>query len=72
MNGNLAAAGIMNYRVKIQFYEGLLSSDIEELIKTTMNWRTSQVPRAGLSPRRYRPRKSSRQWLRKTPLHSKS
>jgi hypothetical protein len=47
MNGNLAAA-VVDYRVKIQFYEGLLSSDMEELIKTTMNWRTSQVPRAAL------------------------
>lgn len=47
MNGNLAAA-VVDYRVKIQFYEGLLSADMEELIKTTMNWRTSQVPRATL------------------------
>lgn len=47
MNGNLAAA-VVDYRVKIQFYEGLLSFDMEELIKTTMNWRTSQVPRAAL------------------------
>ncbi len=45
MNNNLAAA-VVDYRVKIQFYEGLLSPDMEELIKTTMNWRTSQVPRA--------------------------
>lgn len=47
MNGNLAVA-VVDYRVKIQFYEGLLSSDMEELIKSTMNWRTSQVPRAAL------------------------
>ncbi len=47
MNSNLAAA-VVDYKVKIQFYEGLLSSDMEELIKTTMNWRTSQVPRAAL------------------------
>ncbi len=47
MNGNLAAA-VVDYWVKIKFYEGLLSSDMEELIKTTMNWRTSQVPRAAL------------------------
>lgn len=47
MNGNLAAA-VVDYRVKIQFHEGLLSPDMEELIKTTMNWRTSQVPRAAL------------------------
>lgn len=47
MNVNLAAA-VVDYRVKIQFYEGLLSSELEELIKTTMNWRTSQIPRATL------------------------
>jgi ABC-type lipoprotein export system ATPase subunit len=47
MNRNLAAA-VVDYQVKIQFYEGLLSPDTEELIKTTMNWRTSQVPRAAL------------------------
>lgn len=47
MNSNLAAA-VVDYRVKIQFYEGLLSPDMEELFKTTMNWRTSQVPRAAL------------------------
>ncbi|AXV70360.1 hypothetical protein CJO74_14330 [Ralstonia solanacearum] len=47
MNSNLAAA-VVDYKVKIQFYEGLLSPDMEELIKTTMNWRTSQVPRAAL------------------------
>lgn len=47
MNANLAAA-VVDYRVKIQFYEGLLSSEMEELIKTTMGWRTSQVPRAAL------------------------
>lgn len=47
MNSNLAAA-VVDYSVKIQFYEGLLSPDMEELIKTAMNWRTSQVPRAAL------------------------
>ncbi|WP_439890924.1 TrlF family AAA-like ATPase [Ralstonia sp. 25C] len=47
MNSNLAAA-VVDYKVKIQFYEGLLSPDMEDLIKTTMNWRTSQVPRAAL------------------------
>lgn len=47
MNANLAAA-VVDYRVKVQFHDGLLSPDMEELIKTTMNWRTSQVPRATL------------------------
>lgn len=47
MNINLAAA-VVDYRVKVQFHEGLLTPEMEELIKTTMNWRTSQVPRAAL------------------------
>ncbi|WP_238878812.1 TrlF family AAA-like ATPase [Achromobacter xylosoxidans] len=47
MSGNLAAA-VVDYRVKFQFFEGLLSPEMEEFIKTTMNWRTSQVPRAAL------------------------
>ena len=33
MNGNLAAA-VVDYRVKFQFYEGLLAPEMEELIKT--------------------------------------
>ncbi len=47
MNSNLSAA-VVDYRVKIQFYEGLLAPEMEELIKSTMGWRTSQVPRAAL------------------------
>ncbi|MBV6272165.1 AAA family ATPase [Alcaligenaceae bacterium CGII-47] len=47
MNSHLAAA-VVDYKVKIQFHEGLFSPDMEALIKTTMNWRTSQVPRAAL------------------------
>lgn len=47
MNQNLAAT-VVDYRVSLKFYEGLLSNDFEELIKTEMNWRTSQVPRAKL------------------------
>lgn len=47
MNNNLAAA-VVDYRVKFQFYEGLLSPEMEELIKSAMGWRTSQVPRAAL------------------------
>ncbi|WP_322026688.1 TrlF family AAA-like ATPase [Burkholderia sp. BCC1977] len=47
MNSNLAIS-VVDYKVKIQFYEGLLSTEMEELIKITMNWRTSQVPRAAL------------------------
>lgn len=47
MNRNLAAT-VVDYRVAIRFHEGLLSSELEELIKTTMAWRTSQVPKAAL------------------------
>jgi ABC-type lipoprotein export system ATPase subunit len=47
MNDNLAAA-VVDYRVKFQYYEGLLAPEMEELIKSTMGWRTSQVPRAAL------------------------
>lgn len=47
MNRNLAAA-VVDYRVAIRFHEALLSSELEELIKTTMGWRTSQVPKAAL------------------------
>lgn len=47
MNSNLATA-VVDYRVKVQFHEGLLSPDVEDLVKTTMNWRTSQVPRAAI------------------------
>lgn len=47
MNANLAAA-VVDYRVKLQFFEGRLAPEMEELIKSTMNWRTSQVPRAAL------------------------
>jgi ABC-type lipoprotein export system ATPase subunit len=54
MNGNLAAA-VVDYRVKVQFHEGLLSPDMEELIKSTMNWRTSQVPRASVIASRLSP-----------------
>lgn len=47
MNSNLAAA-VVDYKVKIQFHDALLSPELEELIKTTMGWRTSQVPRAAI------------------------
>jgi hypothetical protein len=47
MNKNLAAI-VVDYYVTIRFHEGLLSDDFQELIKTAMGWRTSQVPKAGL------------------------
>ncbi len=47
MNKNLATT-VVEYKVSIKFHEGLMSSPFEELIKTTMGWRTSQVPKAHL------------------------
>ncbi len=47
MNNNLASA-VVDYTVKIRFFDALLSPDLEELIKLTMSWRTSQVPKAAL------------------------
>ena len=54
MNNNLAAS-VVDYKVKIQFQEALLSPELEELVKTTMGWRTSQVPRATLIASRLSP-----------------
>jgi energy-coupling factor transporter ATP-binding protein EcfA2 len=47
MNRNLAAT-VVDYAVSIKYLEGRLSSEFENLIKVTMNWRTSQIPRASL------------------------
>jgi len=47
MNRNLAAT-VVDYNVTVRFHEGLLSKEFEELIKTEMGWRTSQVPKASL------------------------
>lgn len=47
MTKNLAAT-VVDYRVTIKFKEGALSSELEELIKGAMGWRTSQVPRTRL------------------------
>lgn len=47
MNKNLATT-VVDYRVTIKFLEGLLSKEFEELLKTKMGWRTSQVPKAAL------------------------
>jgi DNA repair ATPase RecN len=47
MTKNLAAT-VVDYRVTIRFREGALSPELEELIKTAMGWRTSQVPRTRL------------------------
>lgn len=47
MNKNLATI-VVDYSVSIQFHEGLLSSAFEDMLKTAMGWRTSQVPKASL------------------------
>jgi len=47
MNKNLATT-VVDYKVTIKFLEGLLSKEFEELLKTKMGWRTSQVPKAAL------------------------
>lgn len=47
MTRNLAAT-VVDYQVTIRFREGALSPELEELIKTAMGWRTSQVPRTRL------------------------
>lgn len=47
MNKNLAAT-VVDYRVTIKFREAALSPELEEIIKTAMGWRTSQVPRTRL------------------------
>lgn len=47
MNNNLSTT-VVDYKVTIRFHEGVLSTDFEDLIKTAMGWRTSQVPKARL------------------------
>lgn len=47
MNKNLAAT-VVDYSVSIRFHEGLLSTTFEDMLKTAMGWRTSQVPKAVL------------------------
>lgn len=47
MNGNLAAT-VVEYKVSIRFHQGVLSNELETLLKTAMGWRTSQVPRASI------------------------
>lgn len=47
MTDNLSET-VVDYSVNIKFHEGTLCPNLEELIKTEMSWRTSQVPRAKL------------------------
>lgn len=54
MNKNLASA-VVDYGVSLRFHEGTLSKEFEEIIKTQMGWRTSQVPKAQLIASRIAP-----------------
>jgi predicted metal-dependent phosphoesterase TrpH/ABC-type lipoprotein export system ATPase subunit len=47
MNSNLSTC-VVEYTVHLKFIEGVLSSELEELVKEAMGWRTSQVPKAAL------------------------
>lgn len=54
MNKNLAAT-VVDYRVSIKFHEAVLSPELEDIVKTAMEWRTSQVPKAKLIAERLSP-----------------
>jgi hypothetical protein len=45
LNQSLAET-VVDYHVKVRFEEGVLSREIENIIRDAMNWRTSAVPRA--------------------------
>jgi ABC-type lipoprotein export system ATPase subunit len=45
MNKNLAAT-VIDYNVNIKFHEGVYQPALEELVKDSMGWRTSQVSKA--------------------------
>lgn len=47
MTENMAAT-VVEYTVKLRYYEGMLSDDLEAKIKTRMDWRTSAVPKAAV------------------------
>lgn len=47
MNANLEST-VIDYKVTIRFKEGLLSEVFENLLKSSMGWRTSQVPKANI------------------------
>ncbi|MDR3412379.1 MAG: AAA family ATPase [Formivibrio sp.] len=47
MNRNLATS-VSDYSVNLKFTEGTMSAHFEELIKSAMGWRTSQVPKAAI------------------------
>ena len=48
-------ATIVDYSISVRFGEGRYSPELEEIIKTAMEWRTSRVPRAVLITRAMSP-----------------
>ncbi len=47
MNKNLDAT-VVDYSVNIKFHQGVYSPELEDIVKSLMGWRTSQVPKAHL------------------------
>ena len=45
---NLQLGDTIDYEVNLTYKQGLQSEDFCELLQTTMNWRTSQVPKASI------------------------
>ena len=54
LNKNLETC-VVDYSVHLKFSEGVLSNELEDLVKTMMNWRTSQVPKAALIAAKFSP-----------------
>ena len=54
LNKNLRAT-VSDFSICIKFREGTYSPELEDLLKTALNWRTSQVPRAKLIAARFSP-----------------
>jgi hypothetical protein len=54
MNRNLATS-VADYSVNLKFSEGAMSAEFEDLIKTAMGWRTSQVPKAAIIAAKFSP-----------------
>lgn len=47
INNNLATC-VVDYSVHLKFHEGTLSTELEDIIKEAMGWRTAAVPKAAL------------------------
>ena len=54
MNRNLATS-VADYSVNLKYSEGAMSAEFEDLIKTAMGWRTSQVPKAAIIAAKFSP-----------------